>query len=191
MSWFIQMPKFSSQSKFRIEKKGDGNQIQITDELLNLHRFGDSPFSDLPIIISIVNFGGKSGWNMWSYLDENESYVDGKDINLIQVKWNAEDVSYYHEFSNAQVVAKFSVKISFSHYRTVNTKWIKWILTQLKQIFIFVRKLIDLRIVREEQTKTGLQYYPIEIHGYRLGANIARKAAIEYDEFLTDKENGI
>ena len=132
---------------------------------------------------------------MWSYLDEKELSVDGKDINLIQVKWNV-DVSYYHEFSNAQVVAKLSVIIlsytvrwnSFVLYGM--NLWIKWILTQLKQIFIFVRKLIDLRIVREEQTKTGLQYYPIEIHGFRLGANIARKAAVEYDEFFTYKENG-
>ena len=58
----------------------------------------------------------------------------------------------------------------------------------MKQIFIFIRKLIDSRIVREEQTKTGIRYYPIEIHGHKLGGNIAWKAAVEYDEFITNKD---
>ena len=50
--------------------------------------------------------------------------------------------------------------------------------------------MIDARIVREDQTQTGLCFYPIEIQGFKLGANIARKTAIEYDEFVTNKELG-
>lgn len=50
--------------------------------------------------------------------------------------------------------------------------------------------MIEARIVREDKTQTGLCYYPIEIQGFKLGANIARKTAIEYDEFVTNKENG-
>ena len=65
-----------------------------------------------------------------------------------------------------------------------------WIKTLSQQIFIFIRKMIDARIVGEDQTQIGLRYYPIEIQGFKLGANIARKAAIEYDEFVTNKEVG-
>ena len=65
-----------------------------------------------------------------------------------------------------------------------------WIKTLSQQIFIFIRKMIDARIVREDQTQTGLCFYPIEIQGFKLGANIARKTAIEYDEFVTNKELG-
>ena len=38
--------------------------------------------------------------------------VNGEKSNHIQVEWN-ENVSYYQEFSNAQVVAKPSVKYIF------------------------------------------------------------------------------
>ena len=50
--------------------------------------------------------------------------------------------------------------------------------------------MIDARIVREDQTQTGLCFYPIEIQGFKLGANIARQTAIAYDEFVTNKELG-
>ena len=50
--------------------------------------------------------------------------------------------------------------------------------------------MIQSRIVREKKTQTGLHYYPIEIHGYKLGAVIARKVAVEYDEFLCNKDYG-
>ena len=84
--------------------KEDGNKIQITEELLRLHRFGDSPFSDLPIIITVESES--------NFLKRKN--VNGEKSNQINVEWN-ENVSYYQEFSNAQVVAKSSVKYIFSN----------------------------------------------------------------------------
>ena len=95
-----------------IEVKEDGDQIQITEELLRLHRFGDSPFSDLPIVMTVVN---------WSKsLSESDflkrKSVNGEKSNQIYVGWN-ENISYYQEFSNAQVVAKSSVKYIFFYIK--------------------------------------------------------------------------
>ena len=50
--------------------------------------------------------------------------------------------------------------------------------------------MIQSRIVSEKKTQTGVHYYPVEIHGYKLGAVIARRAAVEYDEFLCNKDYG-
>ena len=50
--------------------------------------------------------------------------------------------------------------------------------------------MIQSRMVREKKTQTGVHYYPVEIHGYKLGAVIARAAAVEYDEFLCNKDYG-
>ena len=46
-------------------------------------------------------------WNDWHSKGVNES-----NGNRIHVEWN-KNVSYYQEFSNAQVVAKSSVKKSY------------------------------------------------------------------------------
>lgn len=131
-------------------------RIQLTDELLKLHRFGESPFSDLPIRITIGNWKNSQA----------KPYPDlDRIVDHIHVQWNAKNVSYYQSFSNAQVVAK--------------------------QLFIFVLKLIDSRIVNENQISNSYRTYrsdPISIIGKELGGNIALNAAIEYDEFISDKE---
>ena len=66
-----------------------------------LSRIRNSPFSALQIILTV---GRLSEWNDW-----NSKGVNEREGNRIHVQWN-ENVSYYQEFSNAQVVAKSSVK---------------------------------------------------------------------------------
>ena len=75
----------------------DGN-IQVTDELLTLHRFGNSPFTDELIQLKVAD---------WTKTKRKNLYKSS--ISTIYVEWNGSD-SYHQAFSNAQVVAKASVE---------------------------------------------------------------------------------
>ena len=78
-------------------RKND-SKIKVTDELLNFHRFGDSPFTDDSLCIAVAD---------WTKI--KSKFFEKGPRSYIYVEWNGSD-SYHQAFSNAQLVAKASVE---------------------------------------------------------------------------------